>query len=245
MTISRIENERIINGRLYIVGKDDIAHPFPLSRDESRAFKGDLSNKPSDYVIRNGKEYEIIDDAEQYTSELAGNNANVVSGTKSGGVIARKGTPGEPIVVYTNNGNIEATESCGENKWILTRADDKGKPVIDKYGHDNSWQISEETLKERYDVKHMTKDGFVRPISSPQTFIQVDKDIAVMKPWGPNGSMIPQTLDKGGYLNITNKDDIYAIAAAELKETYNVKKTRELPDIYYGDDKTLENDLSR
>ena len=53
MTISRIENERIINGRLYIVGKDDIAHPFPLSRDESRAFKGDLSNKPSDYVIRN------------------------------------------------------------------------------------------------------------------------------------------------------------------------------------------------
>lgn len=82
------------------------------------------------------------------------------------------------------------------------------------------------TLAKKYvadtSVKAAGKDVFYRPAGGVQTFMQVKEDIAVMVPWGENGADIPLTIDAGGYLNVTNPDDIYGIAETEFNETYRI-----------------------
>lgn len=238
-------SSKIIKGRLYEIGANDYATPIASSEDEAKNWKSNPSDKPADYVVRNDKVYEVVE-PKNYVDSLMDNNAKLVAAEKSACVIARKGVPGEKIQVYTANGNLEATEVCGENKWIVTRADLDGNPVIDDYGHRNTWQISDETFKKKYDVEHMTENGFVKPNGGKQDFIQVDKDIAVMVPWGENRALIPQTIDAGGYLNITNKEKIYGIANSEFDDTYRVvdeikvvslsdlEGRQSLPDDFYG-----------
>lgn len=180
------------------------------------------------YINRNGVDYEVID-VRAYVSELNLRGANTVFARKSqasGGVIARKSSPGEKVEVYTNDGNLEAVEVCGEGQWILTKADSDGNPIIDDYGHTNTWRVDDDVFKSKYEVKNMTPSGYVLPVSNPQMFIQIDKNVAIMKPWGENGALVPQTIAAGGYLNITNLDDIYGIAVAEFNETYTVFLTR-------------------
>lgn len=238
-------SSKIIKGRLYEVDDNDYATPVARSVDELKDWKSNPNNKPSDYAVRNDKVYQVIE-PEDYVNSLKANNAKQVVAEKTACVIARKGVSGEEIPVYTANGNLEATEVCGENKWIVTRADLDGNPVIDDYGHRNTWQISDETFKKKYDVEHMTENGFVKPNGGKQDFIQVDKDIAVMVPWGENRKLIPQTIDAGGYLNITNMPKTYGIAAAEFEDTYRPidepkKSNREIP--FEDKDASFESDV--
>lgn len=171
------------------------------------------------FFMRNGKDYEIVD-GRAYMLNLQDNGAKPITAVKTGGVIARKGTPGEEIITYTNNGNVEVVEACADGNWILTKADSTGNPVIDSYGHTNMWQVSETVLKDRYDFEHITYNGFVKPKAKPHIFLEVDKDIAILKPWGKDGELIPQTLDKGGYIDITNPSNVYCIARDEFYKTY-------------------------
>lgn len=180
------------------------------------------------HINRNGVDYEVVD-ARTYVNELNLRGASTVFARKSqssGGVIARKGPLGGKVKVYTNDGNLEAVEFCGEGQWILTKADSDGNPIIDDYGHTNTWRVDDAVFKSKYEVKNMTPSGYVLPVSNPQMFIQIDKNVAIMKPWGENGELVAQTIAAGGYLNITNLDDIYGIAVAEFNETYTVFLTR-------------------
>lgn len=176
------------------------------------------------FFMRNGKDYEIVD-GRVYMLYLQSNGAKPLTAVKTGGVIAHKGTPGEEIIAYTNNGNVEVVEVCTDGNWILTKADNAGNPVIDNYGHTNTWQVSQAVLRDRYDFEHMSSNGFVKPKAKPQTFLEVDADIAILKPWGKDGELIPQTLDKGGYINITNPSNVYCIARDEFYETYTQEVT--------------------
>lgn len=220
--------EKVINGRLYLVNGNNIAKPVALGPDEAREWGSYLSNKPSDYYVNNGKEYEIVN-PKDFVRENWNEDAKVVTAMKTNGVVARKSFPNEVVTVYTENGNVEAEQVCEEGSWVVTRADKDGKAVVDDYGHVNSWKMSDEEFRSNYDVESMDVKGYVRANRDPQTLMQVDKNIAIMKPWGENGKMIPQTLDAGGYLNISNNDDIYCIAKNEFDETYEVKPSRELP----------------
>lgn len=177
-------------------------------------------------ISKNGKSYETVN-AAQYVEYLKSNGAKTISAKKSGYVIARKAVPGEKIEVCISNGNSEVTEAAAEGQWLLTRADDKGEPVIDKFGHKNEWFVDDETFRKKYDTANMGANGFVKPSGVSQTFIETDRDIAIMVPWGENGSLVPQIIDKGGFLNIEDPTAIYGIAKEEFFETYMISFVRE------------------
>lgn len=177
-------------------------------------------------ISQNGKNYETVN-APQYVEYLKSIGAGTLSAKKSGYVIARKAVPGEKIGVYISNGNLEVTETAAEGQWLLTRTNDKGEPVIDKFGHMNEWFVDDETFRRKYDVRNMTSNGLAKPLSSPQTFIEADRDIAIMVPWGKDGSLVPQIIDKGGFLNIDDPTAIYGIARDEFFETYIVSEVME------------------
>jgi hypothetical protein len=83
--------------------------------------------------------------------------------------------------------------------------------------------VSDETLHKKYNVPENFEGGFVPPKGSDQYFMQVQDGVTIQVPWGENGSLIPQTIKAGGYLNITDMDDVYGIAEEEFNETYEVK----------------------
>ena len=179
-------------------------------------------------IVKNeqNEEFRFIEseNVEQYVDNLKKKpDAHVVRAEKSGAVIAKQVVEpgGRDITVWTANGNREAQEHVEQGQWILTRADIvTGKPVIDANGHANSWGVKDEVFKKKYDAANIGDDGFVKPKGGEQTFVQIKEDIAIDKPWGPNGSMVTQYLKAGSYLNVTNPSDVYGIAEEEFKETY-------------------------
>lgn len=174
-------------------------------------------------ISRNGSNYETVI-ASEYVRYLKSIGARTISAEKNGYVIARKAVPGETVKVYVSNGNLEVTETAAEGQWLLTRADHNGEPVIDKFGHKNQWLVGEEIFQKKYDVQNIASNGLTKPLCSPQTFIETDRDIAIMVPWGENGSLVPQTIERGGFLNIEDSEAIYGIAKDELFETYAVRE---------------------
>lgn len=174
----------------------------------------------------NGEEFPIVNAAD-YIQQLKNNNAETVVAKKSGCIIARKVTSekGEDIQVYTNDGNHEATEHADKGKWIVSKADiNTGKAIIDEHGNTNTWSMDDETINKKYDIANMDESGFVKPKGDEQTFIKTDKDIAILVPWGKDRELIPQTLKKDSYLNITNPKKVYGIARNEFAETYQISK---------------------
>ena len=157
-----------------------------------------------------------------YVAKLQAADAKECVAEKTGAVIAHLVTPEEAPVsleVYTKNGNLEATEHVDAGKVIVTRADmDTQKPVIDSYGHTNSWSMDADKFQKKYDNPEI--DGFSRPKGGLQKFIQIPQDLTIYVPWGENGSLVPQNLKAGSYLNITNPKDVYGIAQEEFQETY-------------------------
>lgn len=174
-------------------------------------------------ISRNGSNYETVI-ASEYVRYLKSIGARKISAEKNGYVIARKAIPGEKIGVYISNGNLEVTETAADGQWLLTRADDKGEPVIDKFGHKNEWFVDDIIFRRKYDVRNMTSNGLAKPLGGPQHFIETDRDIAVMVPWGKDGSLVPQIIDKGGFLNIDDIEAVYGIARDEFFETYAVRE---------------------
>lgn len=235
---------RVINGRLYSdTGKDNIYRVVPRGMDDARDLK---MNSVPDYVVKNDSEYQIVD-GKQYMADLRKDGAKTVSAKKSGKVIVMDpvaDTVNGEFTTYTSQGNAEVSEKLAEDAVLVARADENGKPFVDDFGHTNMWQIKEEKFRSRYaDVPEEIRPGMsFDPASVPQDFVQVDKNVAVMCPWGENGRLIPQTVDAGGYLTSASADDCYGIAADEFANTYavlqdkTVSPDREIPEI--GDDQS-------
>ena len=155
----------------------------------------------------------------EYIETLLQKNGSFIA-VKFGNVLIRPVEEGEKILVYTKNGNLEAEEIGQAGKYLLTRCDDNGKPIIDKYGHTNSCQTGMDVIKKKYEIDEKT--GIAKPKGTPQQFIVIDRDITLYKPWGKNGAWVKQNIKAGGVLNITNKPKVYGIAAEEFAETYKM-----------------------
>lgn len=213
---------KIINGRLHEAGEDEIYRRVPLGMDEAKSMK---LNPPPEYVVRDGKPFEIVRDTDEYVARLQADGVKPCMAEKSRCVIPRRLTPGEKIRVYSQNGVLEADETAGKDCILLTKAGPDGKPVIDGFGHMNQWQTTESTFREKYDVPDgkITDGQPVKPKSVPQKFIRTDRDVALMVPWGKDGSLIPQTIEKDGYVNITDPSAAYGVSARDFKDTYQVK----------------------
>lgn len=97
----------------------------------------------------------------------------------------------------------------------------------DTYIVECEWNGIVKAEKNGYIIAGESKESelFFKPKGQEQEFMRVSEDVALSVPWGKNGKNIMMTVDKGGYLNITNRDDVYGIAENEFNGTYRITFT--------------------
>lgn len=140
-------------------------------------------------------------------------------------IIARQGTVGEQIVTWSVDeagkpiqekvGTVELDEKTGKPGWIATKVDEAGKPIIDTNGHSNDWIIDDSTFIKKYELDPANTILF-RPKGGIQVFVQINENIA-LKQWGEE-----MQIAAGGYINITDPDDMYGISKRDFDDTYKV-----------------------
>ena len=155
-------------------------------------------------------------DPRAYAQELLDGNALTLAAVKKGAVLARRAIEGEELEVWTGDGNLEGRETAEQGEMILTRADENGDPVRDSSGRINSGITAEEDFHVKYKLQDPVRGLYV-PAGSLQYFVQAAGNISFTAPWGEI-----QKIRRGGFLNITDRNDIYGIAREEFEETYQV-----------------------
>ncbi len=172
-------------------------------------------------------EFRQIEDAKAYVEQLLAEGAETFTAVKKDDarIIARQGVVGETIDTYTKEGNGEWAETShvvtadeqGRFEWVVTMADKDGKPIeVDDVGHYNTYTNTVEYFEQNAVLTE--KEGVYRQRQVERTFLTISEDISITPSWG--GSM---QLPAGSYLNISNLDDIYGVAAPEFDQTYDVE----------------------
>lgn len=144
-----------------------------------------------------------------------------ICAVKTGKVLARRGKVGEEVITYTDDGLIEKKNKVGIDKTtgkvdvVLMKANDYGYPIIDKYGHVNEWIIKEKDFVLEY-VPDKEVDGVYQSTDGLQIFVPVLMDMVFIQ----NGK--DMFVKEGGYLNITDINDIYSISLRDFEDTYHV-----------------------
>ena len=134
-------------------------------------------------------------------------------------VLARRGVVGEEVISYSQNGIVEKVATVSEDPetketgWVLTKLDENGEVLVDEFGHKNEWIVDAKTFAKKYEVDD-TKEGVYKPVGGPQIFVPIVMDV-ILEQWG--GEM---KIEAGGWLNITNPDDIYGISERDFYDTY-------------------------
>lgn len=122
-------------------------------------------------------------------------------------VRAMQGKEGQEVVTIMANGlqetkNVVKSDEKGNPDWIITNPSGEQYIVPDK------------KFRQRYDVEK-EKDGVYPSVYSPIDALQIKEDISFTAPWGET-----MNIKQGGYLVVTNPNDIYGIQEPEFKETY-------------------------
>lgn len=169
--------------------------------------------------------YRKIDNIENYLDSTP-YNARIMA-EKNGYITGRRAEPGEKISVMTSDGQKEVQETAKEGDWIATRAYEDGTNYVDKNGNTNSWLMSEETLAKKYEGGYAQGDDTLlfKPRGQKQEFMRVSENVALTVPWGENGAPVTQYVKEGGWLNITDLNDVHGIAEKEFTETYDIVRT--------------------
>ncbi len=177
----------------------------------------------SDYIDYAGKSYEVINNGEFYGTLLKNNGARAVIAIKCKCVIARPTRPGERVGPYSNSLLLPAS-SDAENTYVLTEADENGNPIIDENGSTKQCIVGESELHAKFVVPNsgVKKETFLKMDNKEQELVQIDRNIAFIKPWGDEGQLLPQLIDAGGYINITDPDDVYGISEKQFEDAYRV-----------------------
>lgn len=209
---SREDGTRVINGRLHKRAKDGLYDRIPAG-----------GGTPRMSLDRDGTAYEVVDGAE-YVRAMLDKGVKPVTVQRTGAVLIRNGVPGERLTAYAGYGGTESSVTqVKEGDFVLTKTDASGRPVLDKHGHTDIWAAPEQVVRRKYDVPEgAIADGMVvrAKKGQPQTFIEADRNIAVMTDRGPDGQKTPQNIRKGGMLNITDLNDIYGVGKKEFSELY-------------------------
>lgn len=162
-------------------------------------------------------------DINNYVNEIL-KNSTVIEAEKFARIIAKQGIEGEEVISWSidqnNTAIIEKKDTVKKDEkgnlgWIVIKADEDGNPIIDSNGHDNRWIIDNETFNKKYESD--VKDSLLyKPKGGVQKFVQI-KDNIILNQWGSD-----MKIAKGGYINITNKDDLYGISKRDFEDTYKI-----------------------
>ena len=121
---------------------------------------------------------------------------------------AVQGKVGEKVVTVMKNGLSETEnfvsvdEKTYKPDWIITN------PSGERY------IINDTTFNKKYEPLDL-ENNIYKPNGGVCLFVQVNENISFVAPWGET-----MVIEKGGYLNITNPDDIYGVQEKEFNETY-------------------------
>lgn len=137
-------------------------------------------------------------------------------------ISARRGIEGEKVISWSvdSDGNevkekvatVEKDEN-GKLGMVATKLNENLEVVVDNNGHINEWIIDDATFTKKYESDSNGTDVY-KPKGGVQTFVQINEDITIFQ-WGEE-----MTIAKGGYINITNLDDVYAISKRDFEDTY-------------------------
>ena len=138
-------------------------------------------------------------------------------------IIARQGTIGETVISWSVDaqGNeiqekiaqVQADVQTNEPGWIATKVDEHGNIIIDDNGHVNQWIIDDSTFKKKYEIDP-ENPNLCKPKGGTQVFVQITDNI-ILNQWGSD-----MKIAAGGYINITNTDDMYGISQRDFEDTY-------------------------
>ncbi len=139
-------------------------------------------------------------------------------------IAARPGVEGEKVTSWSvdQDGNpivekvayVSLDEKTKKPGWVATKLGDDLQPVVDKNGHKNQWIIGDEKFQKKYELDRTGEYTIFRPTGGVQIFVQITEDIIVQQ-WGEE-----MKIAKGGYINITNVNDMYAISKRDFDDTY-------------------------
>ena len=110
---------------------------------------------------------------------------------------------------------VVSTDASGHPDWIATKADASGSPVADCHAHLNQWIIGDSTFRRKYTAIPGHPDLY-KPIGGPQHFVLLSEAIHIVQ-WREEWNV-----DAGGYINITDPEDLYVISGRDFSDTYQV-----------------------
>lgn len=154
-----------------------------------------------------------------------------VEAEKYARIMARPGTVGEKVISWSadSEGNeikekvdtVSLDEETNNPGWIATKTDENGNIILDNNGYKNEWIIPDSTFNKKYEIDGDNPTLF-KPKEGIQTFVQIPDNI-ILNQWGSD-----MMISAGGYINITNPDDMYGISKRDFEDTYKVVNTDEL-----------------
>jgi len=171
------------------------------------------------------EEFKKVEVVSYVKQGLESGNLVPIQAEKFARIVARQGEVGEEVTSWSvdTSGNEvkEKVATVGLDKetnmpgWIATKADANGNIVIDNNNHSNQWIIDDSTFKRRYEIDPENPTLF-RPTGGIQIFVQIPENITLFQ-WGSD-----MQIAAGGYINITNPDDMYGISKRDFDDTYAV-----------------------
>lgn len=145
-------------------------------------------------------------------------------------IMARQGNVGENVISWSADslGNeimekvasVQVDEQTNQPGWIVSKVNNEGNVIIDNNGHINEWIIDDTTFKKKYEIDP-DNPLLYKAKGQPQLFVQIPDNI-ILNQWG---SLMQ--IAAGGYINITNVNDMYGISKRDFEDTYRF--TDEVP----------------
>lgn len=177
-------------------------------------------------IDKNDISYKLIEDSAEYVRTCLAAGYRVVQAYKVSPVLARVATAEEELIVYIENGHEEVREWIYPGDVIAKRSNPDGTAFVDAYGHMNVWKMSQEYFYSRYDIKQLgEREEFCYPRKVLLEFLQVKENIAIYFAHGKERKPVLQSIEAGGYLNVTDINRIYGISESEFNETYRTAYT--------------------
>ena len=108
---------------------------------------------------------------------------------------------------------VQNDENTNQPGWIVTKVDEDGNIMLDNNNHVNQWIIEDSVFRKKYEIDPENPTLF-KPKGGPQIFVQINDNI-ILNQWGED-----MKIAAGGYINITNINDMCGISERDFNDTY-------------------------
>lgn len=138
-------------------------------------------------------------------------------------IVAKQGQVGEKVISWSGDSlgheiqekvaYVQNDENTNQPGWIVTKVDEDGNIMLDNNNHVNQWIIEDSVFRKKYEIDPENPTLF-KPKGGPQIFVQINDNI-ILNQWGED-----MKIAAGGYINITNINDMYGISERDFNDTY-------------------------